>query len=145
MSQYLCKIGPDIGPGCSLVQTNRWIGTFMNVLEKTLRNRLERTIKNARDISEAAARAALEQLGVGEATPFAHLSETERELRRKLRVHGRQLGDVRNAQTETQKIDRLAEEVAYEHWHRMLFARFLAENNLLMYPDPDDAVAVTLE
>ena len=39
----------------------------------------------------------------------------------------------------------LIEEVAYEHWHRMLFARFLAENNLLMYPDPDDPVAVTLE
>ena len=32
------------------------------------------------------------------------------------------------------------EEVAYEHWHRMLFARFLAENNLLMYPDPDEPV-----
>ena len=139
MSQYLCKIGPDIGPGCSLVQTNRWIGTFMNVLEKTLRNRLERTIKDARDIAEAAARAALELLGVGEATPFAHLSETERELRRKLRVHGRQLGDVRNAQTESQEIDRLVEEVAYEHWHRMLFARFLVENNLLMYwPEGDD-------
>ncbi len=42
-------------------------------------------------------------------------------------------------------MDRLIEEVAYEHWHRMLFARFLAENNLLMYPDPDDPVAVTLE
>ena len=27
----------------------------------------------------------------------------------------------------------------------MLFARFLAENNLLMYPDPDDPVAITLE
>ncbi|MEA1969375.1 MAG: hypothetical protein U9N77_14305, partial [Thermodesulfobacteriota bacterium] len=27
----------------------------------------------------------------------------------------------------------------------MLFARFLAENNLLMYPDPDEPVAVTLE
>ena len=40
---------------------------------------------------------------------------------------------------------RLIEEVAYEHWHRMLFARFLAENNLLMYPDPDGSVAVTLE
>jgi len=39
----------------------------------------------------------------------------------------------------------LLEEVAYEHWHRMLFARFLAENNLLMYPDPDDPVAITLE
>ena len=117
----------------------------MQPLEKTLRKQLENTIKIARDIAEAAAKAALEQVGVGEATPFAHLSETERELRRKLRVHGRQLGDVRNAQTESQELDRLVEEVAYEHWHRMLFARFLAENNLLMYPDPDDEVAVTLE
>ena len=42
-------------------------------------------------------------------------------------------------------MDRLVEEVAYEHWHRMLFARFLAENNLLMYPDPTNPVPVTLE
>jgi hypothetical protein len=77
----------------------------MQALEKTLRNRLEKTIKDARDVAEVAARAALEQLGIGEATPFAHLSETERELRRKLRVHGRQLGDVRNEKGE-QEIDR---------------------------------------
>jgi hypothetical protein len=116
----------------------------MQPLDKTLRNRLERTIKDARDIAEDAARAALEQLGVGEAAPFAHLSEPDRELRRKLRVHGRQLGDSLNG-GKIQTMDRLIEEVAYEHWHRMLFARFLAENNLLMYPDPDDPVAVTLE
>ena len=29
----------------------------------------------------------------------------------------------------------LIEEIAYEQWHRMLFARFLAENDLLMHPD----------
>ena len=117
----------------------------MHPLEKSLRNQLEKTIKDARDTAESAAHAALEQLGVGEAAPFVHLSDPERDLRRKLRVHGRQLGDLRNAVTETQEILRLIEEVAYEHWHRMLFARFLAENNLLMYPDPDDPVAVTLE
>ena len=77
--------------------------------------------------------------------PPAHLSEQNRKLRRKLRIHGRQLGDTRHTKTEIQEIDRLVEEVAYEHWHRMLFARFLAENNLLMYPDPDDPVSVTLE
>jgi len=27
----------------------------------------------------------------------------------------------------------------------MLFARFLAENNLLMYPDPDQPIPVSLE
>jgi hypothetical protein len=117
---------------------------MMQPLDKTLRNRLERTIKDAREVAEAAARAALEQLGVGEAAAFAHLTEQERELRRRLRVHGRQLGDSLNG-GKIQTMDRLIEEVAYEHWHRMLFARFLAENNLLMYPDPDDRVAVTLE
>ncbi len=116
----------------------------MQPLDKTQRNRLEHTIKDARDIAEDAARAALEQLGVGEAAPFAHLSEQDRELRRKLRLHGRQLGDSLNG-GKIQTMDRLIEEVAYEHWHRMLFARFLAENNLLMYPDPIDPVAVTLE
>jgi len=117
----------------------------MKPLEKMLRNKLEKTVKEARDIAEAAARASLEQLGVGEASPFAYLSEDQKELRRKLRAHGRQLGDQRNTETGAQEISRLVEEVAYEHWHRMLFARFLAENNLLMYPDPVDPVAVTLE
>lgn len=113
-------------------------------LDKALRNQLERTIKHARNIAEDAARAVLEQLGVSEATPFAHLSETERELRRKLRLHGRQLGDSLNGGS-IQSMDRLIEETAYQHWHRMLFARYLAENNLLMYPDPDEPVAVSLE
>ena len=125
-------------------------GKNMLPLEKSLRNRLERTIKEARDVAEAAATASLEQLGVGEAAPFAHLSADERELRRKLRVHGRQLGDSllpspsgrgAGGEGKIQTMDRLIEEVGYEHWHRMLFARFLAENNLLMY----DGVAVTLE
>ena len=118
----------------------------MQPLDKTLRNRLERTIKDARDIAEAAAKAAMEQLGVGEPIPFSHLNKSDRDLRRRLRVHGRQLGDHRPPNGE-QATDRLIEKVAYEHWHRMLFARFLAENNLLMYPDPDDpvVVAVTLE
>ena len=93
----------------------------MQPLEKSLRNRLERIVKEARDIAESAARASLEQLGVGEASPYSHLSEVDKDLRRKLRVHGRQLGDVRNVATEVQEITRLTEEVAYEHWHRMLF------------------------
>ena len=117
----------------------------MQPLEKTLRNQLERTVKAARTVAEDAAEAALQQLGVGEATAFPHLSEDERDLRRRLRIHGRQLGDRRHTERETQELDRLIEEVGYEHWHRMLFARFLAENNLLMYPDPSGPVAVSLE
>ena len=118
---------------------------MMHPLDKTLRKQLENTVKKARVVAEKAAYSALEQLGVGAAIAFTHLSEDEKKLRRQLRVHGRQLGDKRDPQKETQEVVRLAEEVAYEHWHRMLFARFLAENNLLMYPDPIDPVPVTLE
>lgn len=116
----------------------------MQPLEKTLRNTLEKTVKDARDIAEKAAQSALGQLGVADAAVPGHLSEAERPLRRKLRIHGRQLGDALSSE-KVQSMDRLIEEVAYEHWHRMLFARFLAENNLLMYPDPDAPVAISLE
>lgn len=114
-------------------------------LAKPLRSQLDRTVREARDVAETAARAALEQLGVGTGAAFSHLSPADCDLRRRLRAHGRQLGDVRTPHDGAQSLDRLAEEVAYEHWHRMLFARFLAENNLLMYPDPVDPVPVTLE
>lgn len=117
----------------------------MASLEKSLRNQLERAVKDARDVAEAAARSALEQLGVGDASPPPHLDEKERDLRRRLRIHGRQLGDQTDDKKKTQQLDRLIEELAYEHWHRMLFARFLAENNLLMYPDPHQPVAISLE
>jgi hypothetical protein len=117
----------------------------MNTLDKLLRNQLERTVKDARDVAEAAASSAIEQLGVGDAGPPSHLNEQERDLRRRLRIHGRQLGDRIDDKKKTQEIDRLIEEVGYEHWHRMLFARFLAENNLLMYPDPHQPVAISLQ
>ena len=114
-------------------------------LDKKFRGQLERTVKEARDVAEEAARAACKQLGVGRAKPDAHLTDDEKDLRRRLRIHGRQLGDKRDPQKETQQLDRLVDEIAYEHWHRMLFARFLAENHLLMYPDPDDPVSVSID
>jgi len=116
----------------------------MPSLEKSLRNQLERTVKDAREVAEAGARAAIEQLGVGEPSIPDHLGTEERNLRKRLRIHGQQLGDEPGNKKGSQGIERLVEEVAYEHWHRMLFARFLAENNLLMYPDPEEPVAVSL-
>lgn len=113
-------------------------------LDKSLRNKLERAIKEAREIAETGAKAALEQIGVGDANPPSFLSEPEKALRRRLRVHGRQLGDVKYADSK-QSMDILTEEIAYEHWHRMLFARFLAENNLLMDDDPNNPVSLSLE
>ena len=89
-------------------------------------------------------RAALETLAVHLREPYGHMSSEERTLRRRLRAHGRQLGDRLNARSGTQSIDRLVHECAYEHWHSMLFARFLAENDLLIAPEWGD-VAVTLK
>jgi len=103
-------------------------------LDKALRRALEATVVKARDIAEAAAREDLQRLTVGDAVAGGYLDESQRKLRNRLRAHGRQLGDMRKADA-TQSIEHLVAEIAYEHWHRMLFARFLAENNLLMYED----------
>lgn len=117
----------------------------MPSLSKTLRSNLETDIKKAREIAEEGAKIALRQMGVDAASALPHLTGDQLELRRKMRAHARQLGDKRDPLKETQEITRLTEEVAYEHWHRMLFSRFLAENDLLMYPDPDAPVAITIE
>ena len=115
----------------------------MNALPVELRKRLERAIADARDVAEAGARAALEALAVQLREPYGHMGSEERSLRRRLRAHGRQFGDRLHARSGTQPIDRLMHECAYEQWHSMLFARFLAENHLLM--EPESGVAVTLD
>ena len=111
-------------------------------LRDDLRRVLESTVKKAREAAEDGARAALEGLAVHRHEPFSHLDPGQRELRVQLRAHARQLGDTRDATTGAHRIDRLVAQTAYEHWHRMLFARFLAESSLLMHPD---GVAVTLD
>lgn len=109
-------------------------------LDKTLRKKLEDTVIKARDIVEQAVFEALQRLGVAEAQAPIYLSEEERALRNKLRAHARQLGDkLKEGKQET---ERLINEIAYEHWHRMLFARYLEQNNLLMY---DEYTPVTLD
>ena len=118
----------------------------MQALDKDLRGALEKTVKAARETAEIAAFAALEQLGVGQDKPEAFLSDAEKALRNRLRTHGKQLGDARVSKSTNptygkQEVQHLVQEVAYQHWHRMLFARFLADNDLLMY----DGVAVTIE
>lgn len=113
----------------------------MPPLDPQLRRRLENTVVAARGEAEAGARAALEALAVSHHEPFSHMKPETRALRNHLRARARQLGDTQSAKGEL-TIDRLSHECAYEHWHRMLFARFLAENNLLI--DPVSKVAVSL-
>ena len=112
-------------------------------LPPSLRKDLERTVAEARVAAEGGARAALGTLAVSHREPYPHMQEHERHLRRRLRAHARQLGDPRFAASGEQAIERLVQECAYEHWHGMLFARFLAENNLLI--EPEMGVAVTLD
>lgn len=110
-------------------------------LDRTLRNQVERAVIKARDIAELATQEELARLSVGEKAAADYLNAEQKALRNRLRVHGRALGDTRKPSGE-QTIDHLIGEVAYEHWHRMLFARFLAENNLLMYEDGVAALSI---
>lgn len=108
--------------------------TTRQPLDKALRRTLEATVIKARDIAELAAIQALNRLGVGDAKPADYLSDEQRKLRTRLRARGRQLGDIKH-DNGRQATHKLVTEVAYEHWHRMLFARFLEQNNLLMYDE----------
>jgi hypothetical protein len=113
----------------------------MAVLSTQQRNTLETAVKQARKIAEQGAFNALQAMAVNHPEPFAHMDATERILRNSLRGKARLLGDELKNNGE-QKINHLSYELAYETWHKMLFARFLEANNLLMHPD---GVAVTME
>ncbi|HEU5374300.1 MAG TPA: DNA methyltransferase [Ktedonobacteraceae bacterium] len=102
----------------------------MTPLTSDLRTLLERIIIKARMAAEEAARAALTTLAVYDEVPYATLAPRLKKLRNALRARAKQLGngDI-NAGFQP-----LKEEVAYEQWHRRFFARFLAENDLLIHP-----------
>jgi len=113
----------------------------MPTLASDLRNRLERVVIEARDVAEAGARTALEALAVHHHEPYPHMKPAQRELRNHLRARARQLGDIQD-RSGLLALDHLVNECAYEHWHRMLFARFLAENGLLIEPQENMAISL---
>ena len=110
----------------------------MPPLDPTLRSALEKAVAEARGRAEDAARVALDVLAVSDSKAYATLTREQRELRNVLRAKARQLGSG----SQSAGFTLLVEEVAYVQWHRMLFARFLAENSLLMHTT---GVAVTLD
>ncbi len=115
----------------------------MGALASDLRKLLGKTVIAAREAAETGAREALRALAVHEAEPHSGMNPDQRGLRNRLRAHARQLGDAFDSRRGTQDIERLAHECAYEYWHRMLFARFLAENGLLV--EPEHNVPVSLD
>lgn len=110
-------------------------------LDRDLRRLLDKAVRKARIVAEDGARKAMTELGVEDAKRPAGVSPAQAELRNRLRAHAQSLGDVK-APNDSIKANRLVREIAYEHWHRALFARFLAENNLLI--DPDHKIALSL-
>ncbi len=116
---------------------------MMVTLDPKIRRRLESEVIKARDYAEEGARKAVRELAVDQKEAWSTMTPEQRMLRNRLRAHGRQLGDRRDQAKGTQTIERLVTECAYEHWHRMLFARFLAENDLLV--EPDTQVAISLD
>ena len=108
----------------------------MSVLSSAQRKLLEDACVAGRIAAEQAARAAIGVLAVTAERPPAHLSEEQRQLRRGLRAKARQLGDT------GERVELLVADCAYEQWHRLLFARFLDENKLLIHPTLGASVTI---
>ncbi|WP_375503681.1 DNA methyltransferase [uncultured Jatrophihabitans sp.] len=98
----------------------------MRALPSNLRKQLETSVLAARRAAESASSAALASLGVFADKRPEHLDADQAVQRNGLRAKWRQLD---------QKRELLIAECAYEQWHRLLFARFLAENDLLLHPE----------
>jgi hypothetical protein len=114
----------------------------MPTLDSTQRRKLEKAVINARELSLKGAVNALRAFAVHHHEPFSHMGIEDRSLRNKLREKARLLGD--NTKSDGgHTIGKLAYDLAYEYWHRMLFARFLEANNLLIHPEHQ--IPVTLE
>lgn len=104
----------------------------MAVLTSSQRSTLEAVVVKARKLAETGARNALHAFAVDEAEPYGHMSPEQRALRNRLRSKARLLGDSLPSSGK-QEINHLAYELAYEYWHKMLFAKFLEANNLLIH------------
>ena len=115
----------------------------MPSLSKELRSKLANQTLAARECAEQGALAALENLAVHEAAARPHMSAEQKGLRNRLRARGEAAGDVRET-NKTQGLYHLVGEAAYEHWHRLLFTRFLTENHLLRTNAENGFLPVTL-
>ncbi|QDM40802.1 SAM-dependent DNA methyltransferase [Altererythrobacter sp. TH136] len=108
----------------------------MPTLAPADRRTLERAVKEARIVAEAAIREEVVRLGIiaDRAPDHVHADRDLAALRRALREHARALGDRVAADG---SLDRLTEAAAYLRWHRLLFVGFLNARGLLRHPDGD--------
>jgi hypothetical protein len=113
-----------------------------NVLNSDQRRFLDAQTQRAREAAQRAAEDSLRALAVGEPSRPAYVSEEHNGLRLALRDKGRQLGD--DTSRAGAPLTNLIHDVAYEQWHRLLFARFLEVNDLLRHPEYRD-IPLSLE
>ncbi|WP_298862724.1 hypothetical protein [uncultured Microbacterium sp.] len=105
------------------------------VLNSDQRRFLDAQTQRAREAAQRAAEDALRALAVAEPSRPNYLSDEQNNLRLALRDKARQLGDDT---ARTGALTNLVHDIAYEQWHRLLFARFLEVNGLLRHPDYRD-------
>jgi hypothetical protein len=104
-----------------------------DVLNADQRRHLDGAVQRARTAAEQAAGNALRALAVAEPSRPSYLKDDDNALRLALREKARQLGD--DTARSGAELTSLMREVAYEQWHRLLFARFLETNGLLRHPE----------
>ncbi|MDV3355001.1 Eco57I restriction-modification methylase domain-containing protein [Dietzia sp. IN118] len=112
------------------------------VLNSDQRRFLDAQTQRARAAAQRAADDALRALAVAEPSRPGYLSDEQNTLRIALRDKARQLGD--DTAGAGAPLVNLVHDVAYEQWHRLLFARFLEVNGLLRHPDYRD-IPLSLE
>lgn len=112
------------------------------VLNADQRRHLDGAVQRARTAAEQAAADALRALAVAETSRPSYLNDVDNSLRLALRDKARQIGD--DTAGGGADLTNLMREVAYEQWHRLLFARFLEVNGLLRHPEFRDT-SLTLE
>ncbi|OLT20581.1 hypothetical protein BJF81_04740 [Ornithinimicrobium sp. CNJ-824] len=106
------------------------------VLNSDQRRFLDTQTQRARAAAQRAAEDALRALAVAEPSRPGYLNDEQNKLRLALRDKARQLGD--DTSRTGVPLTNLIHDVAYEQWHRLLFARFLEVNDLLRHPQYRD-------
>lgn len=112
------------------------------ILNSHQRRFLDAQTQRAREAAQRAAEDALRALAVAEVSRPGYLSDEQNQLRLALRDKARQLGD--DTARAGAPLTKLIHDVAYEQWHRLLFARFLEVNGLLRHPEYRD-IPLSLE
>lgn len=112
------------------------------VLNSDQRRFLDAQTQRARAAAQRAADDTLRALAVAEPSRPGYLSDEQNRLRLALRDKARQLGD--DTARGGAPLTNLVHDVAYEQWHRLLFARFLEVNGLLRHPEYSE-ISLSLE